>query len=163
MIYHFGDCTLDTARDEIRRSGELIHTPPQARMVLRYLLEHRDRVVSREELLAQCWPRSYVSDATLTSCLRRVRQAIGQTPSGPTLIATLHRRGYRFVAAVTELAETASAVTPDVETAPRVRPEAGSGVPPAEPFAPLWADDPPGAAPLSAVEREDAYRQSTSR
>jgi DNA-binding winged helix-turn-helix (wHTH) protein len=51
MIYQFGDCTLDTVRDEVRRSGEVINTTPQALVVLRYLLEHRDRVVSRDELL----------------------------------------------------------------------------------------------------------------
>jgi DNA-binding winged helix-turn-helix (wHTH) protein len=107
MIYQFGDCTLDTVRDEVRRSGEVINTTPQALVVLRYLLEHRDRVVSRDELFEQCWPENYVSDATLTSCLRCVRQAIGQTRTGPKLIETLHRRGYRFVTAVTELAEDA--------------------------------------------------------
>ena len=105
MRYQFGDCTFDPSRDEVRRSGEVIPTSPQALVVLRYLLEHRDRVVSRDELIEQCWPNRYVSDATLTSCLRRARQAIGQTRTGQTLIATQHRRGYQFVAEVTELAE----------------------------------------------------------
>lgn len=109
MLYQFGDCIFDTTRDELCRSGEVIHTTPQALVVLRILLEYRDRVVSREELFEQCWPGSYVSEATLTSCLRRVPQAIGQTRTGSTLIKTLHRRGYRFVAEVIELAEDAQA------------------------------------------------------
>ncbi|PON12047.1 transcriptional regulator, partial [Candidatus Entotheonella serta] len=111
MILQFGNCTLDTVRDEIRRSGTIIHTWPQALVVLRYLLEHRDRVVSRDELFEQCWPESTVSDATLTSCLRRVRQTIGQNRTSPVMIETLHRHGYRFVAEVTELAETTLGVS----------------------------------------------------
>ena len=102
MIYQFGDCIWDTVRGEMWRAGEAVDVTPQALAVLRYLLEHRDRVVSRRELLAQCWPDTQVSQDALTSCLRRVRQAIGQTQGGPTLIATRHRRGYQFVAEVTE-------------------------------------------------------------
>ncbi|WP_089935493.1 AAA family ATPase [Candidatus Entotheonella palauensis] len=102
MIYQFGDCALDTARETLRRTGEVINMAPQALKVLRYLIDHRARVVSRDELLEQCWPESYVSDASLTSYLRRVRQAIGQQRPGPALIETVHRRGYRFVAEVTE-------------------------------------------------------------
>ena len=105
MIYQFGDCTWDTVRGEVWRAGEAVDVTPQALAVLRYLLEHRDRVVPRHELLAQCWPDSQVSQEALTSCLRRVRQAIGQTQGGPTLIATRHRRGYQFVAEVTERVE----------------------------------------------------------
>jgi DNA-binding winged helix-turn-helix (wHTH) protein/predicted ATPase len=130
MIYQFDDCIFDTTRDEVWCSGEVINMSPQVLIVLRYLLEHRDRVVSRDELFEQCWPESYVSDAALTSCLKRVRQAIGQTQRGPTLIATRHRRGYQFVAEVSELAETAP-VTADALTAPQVTPEVGSGAPPA--------------------------------
>ena len=118
MLYQFGDCIFDTTRDELCRAGEVINATPQACVVLRYLLEHRDRVVSREEILEQCWPKSYVSEATLTSCLRRVRQAIGQTRTGSTLIKTLHRRGYRFVAEVIELAEDAPA--PDAVALPPI-------------------------------------------
>jgi DNA-binding winged helix-turn-helix (wHTH) protein len=63
-------------------------------------IPNRERVVSREELFAQCWPETHVSDAALTSRLRRVREVLGQTPGGRILIPTLHRRGYRLVAAV---------------------------------------------------------------
>ena len=129
MIYQFGDCIFDSIRDEFHRSGEVINMGPQALAVLRYLLEHRDRVVSRDELFEQCWPNSYVSDTALTSCLKRLRQTIGQTRRGPTVIATRHRRGYQFVAEVTALAATIS-----------VRPEVPLGTP-------------------STIEQEDAFAQ----
>ena len=108
MIYHFDECAYDASRGELRRAGELVNAEPQALRVLLYLLEHRDRLVSRDELLEQCWPDAYVSDNALTSCLRRVRRAIGQTNSGQHLIQTLHRRGYRFVGEVSEIAEPAA-------------------------------------------------------
>ena len=110
MRYHFGDCVFDASREELRRQGEVIRTTPQALKVLCYLLEHRERVVSRDELFERCWPDSYVSDATLTNCLWRVRRAIGQSGSGSPLIQTVHRRGYRFVADVIE-ADDAAPVT----------------------------------------------------
>ena len=54
MIYQFGSYTLHTLRDELRRAGELVGVSPQTFQVLRYLVEHRNRVVSRDELLEQC-------------------------------------------------------------------------------------------------------------
>ena len=57
MIYPFGDCEVDTVRFELRRGGERHHVEPQVFDVLLYLLEHRERVVSREELLAQVCAR----------------------------------------------------------------------------------------------------------
>ncbi len=133
MIYQFGDCTLDIARHELRRAGEMINAEPQALKVLYYLLEHRERVVSRDELFEQCWPDSYVSDTSLTTCLRRVRQAIGQMRGGPTLIETVHRRGYRFVAAVRKVGEAGSSAAA-VESASPVAPRP-------------WSDEPLALAP----------------
>ncbi|ETW99351.1 MAG: hypothetical protein ETSY1_15300 [Candidatus Entotheonella factor] len=121
MIYRFGDCTFDTARQTLRLTDEIVSVEPQALKVLHYLIENRDHVVSRDELLEQCWPESYISDAALSSCLRRVRQAIGQQRSGQTLIETVHRRGYRFVAEVAEVVETAA---PAASPAPSNEPPA---------------------------------------
>ena len=136
MIYRFGDCMFDLARQELRRADAVIRVEPQALRVLCYLFEHRDRVVSRDELIEQCWRESYVSDASLSSCLRRVRQAIGQRRETPILIETVHRRGYRFVAEVTELAEPAPA-TPETEALSAVEREDAT-----EPEEPPLAPDP---------------------
>lgn len=109
MIYAFADCTLDHERRELYRAGEVVAIAPQALQVLFYLLQHRERVVNREELFEQCWPNVYVSDAALTRCLSRIRLAIGQTRSGPSIIKTVHGQGYRFVAAVTITTDSFSA------------------------------------------------------
>lgn len=140
MRYRFGDCVFDDARGELRRLDDVIPLEPQVLAVLHYLLVHRQRVISRDELLEQCWPETYVSDAALTSCLRRVRQAIGQTQGGPTLIETLHRRGYRFVAEVIAVDESASMPLP----APPVLSESP----------PLQRESPP--APVAPVTPRDS-------
>jgi DNA-binding winged helix-turn-helix (wHTH) protein len=65
------------------------------------LVEHRDRVVTKNELLDDVWGDRFVSEAALTTGLRTVRLAVGDTGSQQRLIRTVHRRGYQFVAAVT--------------------------------------------------------------
>ena len=97
MIYAFGDCELDTDRFELRRDGVRHHVEPQVFDVLVYLVEHRERVVSREELLAQVWGTSYVSEATLSSRLMAARKAIGDSGRAQALIRTVKGRGYEFI------------------------------------------------------------------
>src|SRR5262249_28695154 len=98
MIYYFGECILDEARYELRRAGAVVAVEPKVFQVLVYLIEHRERIVSRDELLEHCWPDTFVSDAALTQCLARVRKAVGEQRGGPLLIKTVHGYGYRFVA-----------------------------------------------------------------
>jgi DNA-binding winged helix-turn-helix (wHTH) protein len=71
--------------------------------VLTYLIVHRDRVLTRQELLEHLWPQQFVGEATLNSCIMEARQAVGDTGQGQQLIQTRHGRGYRFVAAVASL------------------------------------------------------------
>jgi DNA-binding winged helix-turn-helix (wHTH) protein/tetratricopeptide (TPR) repeat protein len=100
MVYRFGDCTLDTQRHRLQRSGQPVRLRPKAFQVLRYLLEQRDRTVLKSELRAQAWPQQFISDATLDSTVRAVRQAIGDRGSNQQLIQTVYGYGYRFIAAV---------------------------------------------------------------
>src|SRR5262252_2844496 len=102
MQYLFGDHALDTSRCELRRTGMRIKLRPKVFDVLTYLIAHRDRVISRQELLEQLWPKQFVGAATLNSCIMEARQAIGDTGQTQRLIQTLHGRGYRFVAAIAE-------------------------------------------------------------
>jgi DNA-binding winged helix-turn-helix (wHTH) protein/predicted ATPase len=102
VIHTFGDCELDTARFELRRGGERQHVEPQVFDLLLYLVEHRDRVVTRDELLVQVWGHSYVSDATLSSRLMAARKAIGDSGRAQLLIRTVRGRGYQFVGEVLE-------------------------------------------------------------
>jgi class 3 adenylate cyclase/DNA-binding winged helix-turn-helix (wHTH) protein len=101
MIYVFGGCALDTGLYALHRAGHSIRLRPKVFQVLTYLLAHRERVVSRQELCAQVWPDQCISDAALESAIRRVRQAIGDSGRAQQLIQTLHGHGYRFIADVT--------------------------------------------------------------
>jgi DNA-binding winged helix-turn-helix (wHTH) protein/tetratricopeptide (TPR) repeat protein len=100
VIYAFADCELDTERFELRRGGVGHHVEPQVFDVLVYLVEHRDRVVTREELLTQVWGHTYVSEATLSSRLMTARKAIGDSGRSQSLIRTVRGRGYQFVGEV---------------------------------------------------------------
>src|SRR5918999_4502689 len=126
MIYVFGDGELDTSLYTLRRAGKTIRLRPKVFRVCRYLLEHRDRVVSREELCAQVWPGQFISQATLEGVIRAVRQAVGDSGQTQGVIQTLHGYGYRFVADVEERA--AKHVDTEAQPAPAfiVLPEASA-------------------------------------
>jgi TolB-like protein/DNA-binding winged helix-turn-helix (wHTH) protein len=119
MIYHFGDCALDTRLYSVQRGGRSIRLRPKVFRACLYLLEHRDRVVSREELCAQVWPGRLVNPATLEGVIRSVRQALGDTGRTQRIILTLHRYGYRFVAEVEE--GSAEGVGGTVQRSPALR------------------------------------------
>jgi DNA-binding response OmpR family regulator len=108
MIYCFGNHALDMQRCELRCDGQPVAIEPKVFEVLVYLIEHRDRVVTKEELLEHCWPDTFVSEAALTRCLMKVRKTVQPEPTGPPVIKTLYGRGYSFVAPVTELSCTPS-------------------------------------------------------
>ena len=77
--------------------------------LLAYLIQYRDRVVSKEEFLERLWPGRIVGEATLTSRVKAVRQVIGDRGREQPLIQTLHGRGYRFIALVEEHPDDAPA------------------------------------------------------
>jgi class 3 adenylate cyclase/DNA-binding winged helix-turn-helix (wHTH) protein/tetratricopeptide (TPR) repeat protein len=100
MIYVFGEYTFDTQLYELRRAGELIHLGPQVFDVLAYLVQHRQRVVPKQELFERLWPGQFVGDDALERCIRAARRALGDTRHVPQLIQTIRGRGYRFMALV---------------------------------------------------------------
>src|SRR5215813_9215907 len=102
MFYVIGDFVLDTQRCELRRAGSLIRLEPLVFHVLAYLIQHRDRVVPKRELLEQLWPQQFVSDCALTRCITEIRRALGCSGRRPQFVKTLYGNGYRFIAAVTE-------------------------------------------------------------
>ena len=102
MRYVFGDYSLDTQRYELRHAGEFIPLGPQVFNVLAYLVAHRDRVVSRDELFARLWPDQFVTDDALGRCIRAARRALEDQPAAPRYITTTRGRGYRFIAPVQE-------------------------------------------------------------
>jgi class 3 adenylate cyclase len=82
--------------------------------MLTYLLEHADRVVTREELCADVWPRHHISNATLESTLRAVRQAIGDHGRAPHLIQTIYGSGYRFIGGIEKRPDDAMSTSPGI-------------------------------------------------
>ena len=94
----FGPFVLDLVRGELLRAGELVALAPKPLAVLAYLAANRDRSVPKHELLKQVWPDVYVSEAAFASALKDLRRAIGDDGARQSVIRTLRRRGYRFVA-----------------------------------------------------------------
>jgi class 3 adenylate cyclase/DNA-binding winged helix-turn-helix (wHTH) protein/tetratricopeptide (TPR) repeat protein len=112
MIYAFEDYELDLQVYELRHVGTPCKLEPQAFNVLAYLLQHRDRVVTKDELLEHLWPNRHVGEASLTQRLMEVRKAIGDNGHTQRALKTVRGRGYRFVAAVTVHHEPLSTQSP---------------------------------------------------
>jgi len=96
----FDNHTLDTDRRELRHGSEPIAIEPQVFDLLVYLVQNRDRVVSRDDLFASVWGGRIVSDSTLTSRINAVRKAVGDSGGNQKLIRTIPRKGFRFVSTV---------------------------------------------------------------
>ena len=102
MFYVFEDFSLDMARCELRRSGTLISLQPQVFDLLEYVIRNRERVVSKDDLLAAVWHGRIVSESTLSTRINAARRAIGDSGKEQRLIRTAHGKGIRFVGAVRE-------------------------------------------------------------
>jgi DNA-binding winged helix-turn-helix (wHTH) protein len=100
MRYLFGDYVLDTQRAELHSAGAPLKVRRKVLQILAYLLAHRDRVVSKHELLEHLWPDQFVGDEVLKTCITALRKALGERGRAPRFVRTLHGQGYRFVAAV---------------------------------------------------------------
>lgn len=100
MRYIFGRYTLDTQIYELHCSGEPLKLEHRVFNTLLYLLQHHNRVVTRQELFEHLWPDTFVSDAALEQCIAAARRAIGDSGRAQALIKTLRGRGYRFIAGV---------------------------------------------------------------
>ena len=106
MLYSFEDFSLDTARRELRRGGTLIALQPQVFDLLEYAIRNRERVISKDDLLAAVWHGRIVSESTLSTRINAARSAIGDSGQEQRLIRTAHGKGIRFVGAVREGEET---------------------------------------------------------
>jgi len=102
MRYVFADCLLDTRLCTLHRGGTTVRLRPKAFHVLQYLLEHRDHVVTKDELCTHVWPGQFISDATLEGCMTLARRAIGDSGRRQRLIQSRRGYGYRFVGMVQE-------------------------------------------------------------
>jgi TolB-like protein len=108
-MYRVGDFELDLSRYELRRGGAVIKAEPRVLEVLNFLIEHRARVVPKEELLDTIWRDVHVSESAMTTAIRDARRALGDSSAEPRWIRTVYGRGFRFVG---EIAEAPAAPAP---------------------------------------------------
>src|SRR5215471_10259672 len=129
-MFQFEGYTLDVARSSLRIADRAVELRPKPFEVLCYLVENAGRLVTKEELIEAIWPDVTVSDQVLTHCVSEARQAIGD--GGQTIIKTVPRRGYRFVAAVSRVITNAGGAPSagvEVKEAPSAS-DAGAGLTP---------------------------------
>jgi TolB-like protein/cytochrome c-type biogenesis protein CcmH/NrfG len=107
MTISFDNCEIDVERRELRRAQLPVHAEPQVFDLLVYLVQNRDRVVSKDDLIASVWGGRIVSDSTLTSRINAARTAVGDSGEDQKVIRTIARKGFRFVAAVSAKASDA--------------------------------------------------------
>ena len=100
MAFRFADCVLDLDRLELRRGDELVSIEPQAMRILAELIDQRGRVVAKTALLDSVWGDRFVSESALTTQVKALRRAVGDTGRDQTIVKTVHGRGYMFVAEV---------------------------------------------------------------
>jgi Tol biopolymer transport system component/DNA-binding winged helix-turn-helix (wHTH) protein len=145
VVLEFSGFELDVARFELRRGGASVKLEPRPLEVLLYLASHRDRVVTKDELIERIWGVKFISESALTRCIHEARRALGDDGPQATMIKTVHGRGYRFIASVQERLPAGS--PPDTDSHVGRDPVAGSN-----PDAGATRDVPgTGATPLAPV------------
>ena len=92
---------FDPANQLLTIAGERAQLSPKAFSVLEYLHEHRQKLVTKDDLLSAVWPRVFVTDAVLKVAVGELRKVLNDHPKQPTFIETVHRRGYRFIGDLT--------------------------------------------------------------
>lgn len=121
-IYRFGQFELDTEKLELRGDGGVIAMEPQVFALLAYLVENRERVVSKDEIVAKIWNGRVVSDSAVSSRIKSARQALGDDGASQRFIRTAHRVGFRFVADVVTDAPQAAVRVVQEHNAARAEP-----------------------------------------
>ncbi|MBI3302822.1 MAG: winged helix-turn-helix domain-containing protein [Deltaproteobacteria bacterium] len=91
---------VDTENEWVWCGEHRLKLTPKTFVVLRYLVEHAGRLVTKDQLMSAVWPDTVVSEWALTSCLREIRKALADTPKAPQYIETVHRHGFRFIGKV---------------------------------------------------------------
>src|SRR5215510_4082331 len=104
MQWHFGPFWLDLVNVCLWHAEQPVTLRPKTFEVLVYLVTHAGRLVTTEALFDAVWPEKAVGDGVLKTSMTELRKALGETAKAPQWIATVHRRGYRFVAPVTVVA-----------------------------------------------------------
>ena len=112
MKLRLGELTFDPDARQLRRGEKELHLSPKAIDLLRMLIAHRPRALSKQELHEHLWPATFVSEANLASLIAEVREALGDTAREPRFIRTAHRFGYAFSGAAVEVPDSPPPVQP---------------------------------------------------
>src|SRR6185437_11229374 len=103
-MLHFDRFCLDSGRRELRRDGSLVAVEPKVFDLIACLVEQRDRVVSRDDLIQIVWAGRIVSESALATCINAARVVLGDSGEKQRLIKTLPRKGFRFIGTVRDAA-----------------------------------------------------------
>jgi DNA-binding winged helix-turn-helix (wHTH) protein/pimeloyl-ACP methyl ester carboxylesterase len=112
VLFSFNDFALDCERRELRARGAAVQVEPQVFDLLVYLIENRDRVVSKDDLIASVWSGRIVSDSTVDSRINAVRKALGDSGGRQQFVRTIARKGFRFVGEVKSAAKGDAVAAP---------------------------------------------------
>src|SRR5688572_25797964 len=163
MRISFGPFAFDRQSRLLWRDGAEVALPPRVLGVLEVLIDRPGQVVARQDLLDGVWKDAFVTDTSLAEAISFLRQALGDDPQSPRYIQTVHRRGYRFLAPLSEIPERGAPLTDVATPGPHLRQgyggqepgDRGETPPPPEtgarprtpdyPLAPASADQTPGA------------------
>ena len=121
MPIGFGPFAFDRQSRLLWRDGAEIALPPRVLGVLEVLIDRPGQVVARQDLLDGVWKDAFVTDTSLAEAVSFLRQALGDDPQAPRYIQTVHRRGYRFLAALTESADRRRRASDPGRATPRRR------------------------------------------
>ncbi len=106
MIYQFNDFQLNTSNFSLEKLGQRIDVEPQVFNLLVFLIENKERLVTRNEIFQNLWSDKQVLDATLSNHIKIARNIMGDDGKSQIIIRTLRGRGYQFVAEVKEIQDT---------------------------------------------------------
>src|SRR5271166_3621802 len=116
QIFQFGEFQIDVPSRTLRREDEAVALNRRAFDVLLYLVQNPGKVLTREELLKNIWPDTFVDENSLAQSISALRRALGEKPSDNSYIVTLPGRGYQFAVPVQILAQENSAIVLDAAT-----------------------------------------------
>ena len=139
MLWHFGPFRLDRINAGLWRADQPVTLRPKTFEILVYLVTHAGQLVTKEALLDAIWPETAVGEGVLKTSMNELRKALGETAKAPQWIATVHRRGYRFVAPVTMIESPALEKVPATPSVPRPAPALVPALPPTPVSAPTPA------------------------
>src|SRR5580765_8530138 len=108
-LYEFGKFRCDPREHLLLCEGKPVPLSPKSFEILVVLIQSNGRLLTKEELMRQVWPDSFVEEANLTVNISALRKTLGDTLNGQAYIETVPKSGYRFIAPVTELLEEGGA------------------------------------------------------